>query len=390
MKTKRGFTLLEILVAVLIVAVLAAISVPWYNKTVEKMKAADALITMSAVSTNEHAFYIVNDRYSKNFADLDVDFVDKNGSRAENDNYETENYNFILEDNFVKAERANGEYFLYKLYNEGEIYCLPEEHYICQQYNWKAGELGAMDADKCQAIEGAWSNTMNTCYASIEERCVSLHGEGAWNGEFCGYTNTRDQIIGEGEFCYADTINPSISINLTTWNITNAKNTACGASVVKDGGECIPDVGGSSSYIGPCGGLELKDGGICRGDKNRTCAFNTILNGGICYGNDDQACSRATIDGGECYAEGNKTCHVSVIKNGGKCYGNNATGCLGVTVQDGGICFANKQGACKSLSSSFPTTYSGTGCCDGEFCEASAPKCYCELDPNTGRHPISC
>lgn len=298
---------------------------------------------------------------------------------------------YYLQDNAIKAERSNNEYTLYKLYEDDNIYCIPEEHYICQQYNWKGGEFSVITAEKCDNINGVWANTTNTCYVNEEERCISLHGSSAWNGEFCGYTNTKGQIIGEGEFCYADTMYSPILVNQTSWNIKNAKNTACGASVIADGGECIPQVGGTyASGIGPCSGVEIKNGGICRGDTSRSCAFNTILTGGICYGNNEQACSRATIDGGECYAEGTKSCHVSTIKNGGKCYGNNTTGCLGVTVQDGGICLANKPGACKSLSASYPTTYTGTGCCDGKYCEASAPKCYCDINPNTGKHFTSC
>ena len=73
MKNKKGFTLIEMLVAVLIIGILAAIALPQYRHVVDKTRYAALMDITKAIADANERFYLVNDRYSTNFRELDVD-----------------------------------------------------------------------------------------------------------------------------------------------------------------------------------------------------------------------------------------------------------------------------------------------------------------------------
>ena len=70
---KKGFTLIEMLVVVLIIGILAAIAIPQYNKTVWKSRFTQAKIVATAVANAEEIFYMVNGRYTGDLEELDVE-----------------------------------------------------------------------------------------------------------------------------------------------------------------------------------------------------------------------------------------------------------------------------------------------------------------------------
>ena len=73
MKTnKKGFTLIEILVVVLIIGVLAAIAIPGYRKAVEKAKAAEAVAVLNDAAKAEQDFALASSRYTRFWEDLIV------------------------------------------------------------------------------------------------------------------------------------------------------------------------------------------------------------------------------------------------------------------------------------------------------------------------------
>lgn len=70
----KGFTLLEMLVVVLIIAILGAIAWPQYQKAVERSRAIEAITLLKTLQQAQLAYYMTHGTYATKFADLDVQF----------------------------------------------------------------------------------------------------------------------------------------------------------------------------------------------------------------------------------------------------------------------------------------------------------------------------
>lgn len=70
----KGFTLIEVLIVIVIIAVLAGLAVPLYQRSVEKSRKAEALEVLSAMRQSEMRYFVQKGVYTTDTAALDYDF----------------------------------------------------------------------------------------------------------------------------------------------------------------------------------------------------------------------------------------------------------------------------------------------------------------------------
>ncbi|MCP4652071.1 MAG: prepilin-type N-terminal cleavage/methylation domain-containing protein [Candidatus Omnitrophica bacterium] len=71
----KGFTLLELIIVVIIVAILAGLGIPQFLKVVERAKASEAVNVLGSIRGSELRYYAEHGGYTALFADLDINAV---------------------------------------------------------------------------------------------------------------------------------------------------------------------------------------------------------------------------------------------------------------------------------------------------------------------------
>ena len=296
---KRGFTLVELLIVVLIVGILVSVALPLYQNAVDKSRWAKLLSPSRAIANAEEAILMSNGTYTVNKEDLSVSlpndgeydyqlYTSANGDdgdlvRVSSDKLE----DVRLARHYEKDARFPGHvYCEAKSTNErakklcGKL--LQGSELLTTDDGYKAYFLsGQVNAEVCGAANGFWSSSKNTCYQTQTDKCAAVGGNALSNGQ-CGWKeNSNGRTIGEDQFCLAT----------SGW---------CRYTTVNNGGICFADVGNfgcTNDGTHPNGAIN--DGGICAMGASATYTCLMPVNaGGVCYANASNTCTN--YNGGCC------------------------------------------------------------------------------------------
>lgn len=126
-----GFTLIEVLVVVLIIAVLAAVAVPQYQKAVLKSRFSSLMPTTKSVRDGNEVYYMAHGRYATDTNQLDVTSTDNESMTLELSNEVDFAYTLAtrkdMKNNLIMYQKHSEQF-------PGEIHC--EALQTDKQANW--------------------------------------------------------------------------------------------------------------------------------------------------------------------------------------------------------------------------------------------------------------
>ena len=363
----QAFTLIELLVVILIIGVLASIAFAQYQKSVLKSRFSTLMPIAKALNDGQEMFFLSHGKYADKLENLDVEIAAGASGSTANINGNIITIGANNRHTYVKATKENFDNNLI-LFQSGSKYFPGEIH--------------------CEAKTGdSIANWL--CKVALNGKEVS--GANAGRSLTEGYTDYVIKGDGNGVF-------PKDWVNEN--GLSTKKN-------LMPGDTCT---GTEDGY--QCRELIINDG-ACYGKAETACARSTYINS-YCEGTARLACSSLTefynsscvgtkyaTCGGKfydssCEGKGDAACTLSTFDNS-VCIGNSSSACGGSTFKNGSICYAYVEGACGYRNGNSgagiepkASVYEDNACCSGEFCPSYAPKCDCDIDPNTGQHALSC
>ena len=126
---KKGFTLAELLMVMVIVGVLVTIAVPKYTLAMEKGRALEAIANAQAISDAANAYYVMN---GNSYEGASTDFASRVGTVTKNKFFDDPRMVLPAGDLLVLITRKGGKYSIGFRNRDGEVYvryCQGDERY---------------------------------------------------------------------------------------------------------------------------------------------------------------------------------------------------------------------------------------------------------------------
>ena len=105
---KKGFTLVELLVVVLIIGILSSVALPQYTKAVEKSRVTEAKILLKKISDAADLYYLANGEDSWKIEDFDIDIPGTYENQGGRTHVRTQHFEFYGDERARDNKAGNG------------------------------------------------------------------------------------------------------------------------------------------------------------------------------------------------------------------------------------------------------------------------------------------
>ncbi len=402
---KLGFTLLEVLVVVLIIATLASIAVPQYQRAVYKSRFHALMPVAKGIYQGNEVYYLGNRRYATNLSSLIVTGQNEYPDGTSVQLADNDNFSYVL----VNRPGVNNNYVMYQSRSKqypSNIHC-------------EAKKGDAMATWLCQNALGGTKVSHGSLTKGYDTYIIQGNTE---DGAFAiAYTNESNLTLEEGDTCSATQANACQNLQASgaeceatgvnggcanssyddgsACSIANGGKQGCAFSEFSNNSTCTAgQTGGGTSPVAGCQQSVFTNGSVCVVNQNNASgAVNTACGGNDKGGKTDTTgANSAQYYNSECVNESTNSfgCGRSWYKEGSTCTSNATNGGCGNSLFDGSRCIGRGGNACDKsnftngsvcearASGTCPisqSTYDNTSYCTGEndskfsYCPAGTP-----------------
>ena len=142
LNNEKGFTLMEVLIVVIVIAILSMVASPYYKDHLERQKAASAISTLRMFTDSmERYMALHNETPTSNLSLLDMDIDKTKLGGVNNSEYSDSSFTYRLENygskDYMTGRRNTGLYTLYFSLEDDSndapyLFCKSNDADICE------------------------------------------------------------------------------------------------------------------------------------------------------------------------------------------------------------------------------------------------------------------